>query len=122
MNKNLKKNIFTGSAGFICYSLCVKLLERGDNVIGFDNHNNYYDPKIKEAHLKILKNYSNYKRYRIDLCNKESLVEHLVYASTSSVYGANTNKLKENFIYKLKTSARDGINKFIKWYKNYHQI
>jgi UDP-glucuronate 4-epimerase len=140
MNKNLKNNIVTGSAGFIGSSLCAKLLERGDNVIGIDNHNDYYDPKLKEARLKRLEEYSNYKHYRLDLCDHKGLddvfkyytpvkvinlaaqagvryslenplayinsnivgfshilenchkykVEHLVYASTSSVYGANT--------------------------------
>ena len=45
----MKKIIITGSAGFIGASLCIKLLERGDNIIGIDNHNDYYDPKIKEA-------------------------------------------------------------------------
>ena len=45
--------IVTGSAGFIGSSLCIKLLERGDELIGIDNHNNYYDPKIKEARLEL---------------------------------------------------------------------
>ena len=48
-----KKTIVTGSAGFIGSSLCIKLLQRGDNIIGIDNHNNYYDPKIKESRLEI---------------------------------------------------------------------
>ena len=59
MNKDSKNNIVTGSAGFIGSSLCVKLLERGDSIIGIDNHNDYYDPKIKEARLERLKEYSN---------------------------------------------------------------
>jgi UDP-glucuronate 4-epimerase len=134
------KVIVTGSAGFIGSAVSLKLLERGDNVVGIDNHNNYYDPKIKNARLKILTRYSNYKHYKIDICDRLSLdkifkkhkiqkvvnlaaqagvrysmenplayinsnivgftqilencrqykVEHLVYASTSSVYGANT--------------------------------
>ena len=49
------KIIVTGSAGFIGSMLSVKLLERGDEVVGIDNHNDYYDPKIKEARLKRLK-------------------------------------------------------------------
>ena len=48
--------IITGSVGFIGAALCIKLLERGDNVVGIDNHNDYYDPNIKEARLKRLKN------------------------------------------------------------------
>ena len=134
------KIIVTGSAGFIGFSLCVRLLERGDEIIGIDNHNDYYDPKIKESRLHQLINQSNYQHHRIDLSDKNGLekifhdhkplkvvnlaaqagvrysmenplayinsnivgfahilencryhkVEHLVYASTSSVYGANT--------------------------------
>ena len=151
MNKNLKNIIITGAAGFIGSSLCIKLLERGDSIIGIDNHNDYYDPKIKEARLERLKEYSNYKHYRLDLFDKESLenvfnthkpnkvvnlaaqagvrysmvnplayinsnivgfahvlescrqykVKHLVYASTSSVYGANT---------KVPYSENDNVN------------
>ena len=134
------KILVTGSAGFIGSMLCLKLLERGDEIIGIDNHNDYYDPMIKESRLKRLNKYSNYKHYRLDLCDQKNLndvfknhqpikvvnlaaqagvryslenplayinsnvvgfihvlencrqhkVEHLVYASTSSVYGSNT--------------------------------
>ena len=140
MNKVKKKIIVTGSAGFIGFSLCLKLLERGDIIIGIDNHNDYYDPKIKEARIKRLENYLNYKHFRQDISDQKDLeetfanhkpqkvvnlaaqagvrysiqnplayiksnivgfanilencrnhkIEHLVYASTSSVYGANT--------------------------------
>ena len=139
MNEN--KIIVTGSAGFIGYSLCTRLLERGDNIIGIDNHNDYYDPKIKNARIERLIKYANYKHYRADLSDQNSIdiifknhkplkvvnlaaqagvrysienplvyiksnivgfayilencrnhdVKHLVYASTSSVYGANTS-------------------------------
>jgi UDP-glucuronate 4-epimerase len=140
MNNKTHKIIVTGSVGFIGASLCIKLLERGDNIIGVDNHSDYYDPKIKKARLKKLKKYQNYQHYKIDICDKKNLedifkthrpqkvvnlaaqagvryslenplayinsniigfahilencrhhkVEHLVYASSSSVYGANT--------------------------------
>jgi UDP-glucuronate 4-epimerase len=46
------KILVTGSAGFIGSALSIKLLERGDTVIGIDNHNDYYDTKLKEARLK----------------------------------------------------------------------
>jgi UDP-glucuronate 4-epimerase len=132
--------LITGSAGFIGFSLCEALLKRGDDIIGIDNHNNYYDPKLKDKRLEILKKYSNYKHFKVDLSDQKNLeeifknhkiqkvvnlaaqagvrysienpiayinsnivgfahvlencrkykVEHLVYASTSSVYGANT--------------------------------
>lgn len=136
----MKFIIVTGSAGFIGSAVTVKLLERGENVVGIDNHNDYYDPRIKDARLQILTKYKNYKHYKIDLCDRKGLgaifkkykfnsvinlaaqagvrysienplayinsnivgfahilencrhhnVENLVYASTSSVYGANT--------------------------------
>ena len=66
------KIIVTGSAGFIGSMLSVKLLERGDEVVGIDNHNDYYDPKIKEARLKRLKRYSNYTHYKVDLSDQKN--------------------------------------------------
>jgi len=131
--------------------LCVKLLERGESIIGIDNHNDYYDPKIKESRLQKLTKYSNYKHYRLDITDQTSLekifkehkpsrvanlaaqagvrysmenplayinsnivgfanilencrhykVENLVYASSSSVYGANT---------KMPFSEHDSVN------------
>jgi UDP-glucuronate 4-epimerase len=146
-----KKTIVTGSAGFIGFSLCIKLLKRGDAIIGIDNHNDYYDPKIKEARFENLIKYPNYQHYRADLSDKKALdeifknhqpkkvvnlaaqagvrfsiekplayinsnilgfanilenskqhkIEHLVYASTSSVYGANT---------KMPFSENDSVN------------
>ena len=134
------KILVTGSAGFIGSMLSLKLLERSDEVFGVDNHNDYYDPKIKDARIRLLKKNKNYKHYKIDITDQAGLikvfkkhlpdkvvnlaaqagvrysienplayinsnivgftnilenccqykVKHLVYASTSSVYGANT--------------------------------
>ncbi len=134
------KILVTGSAGFIGSTLTLRLLERGDTVIGIDNHNAYYDPTLKEARLARFVDHPNYTHLRIDLTDKAAIedafktykpqrvanlaaqagvrysienplayiesnivgfayilegcrhhgVEHLVYASTSSVYGANT--------------------------------
>ena len=147
----MKKIIVTGSAGFIGYSLCINLLKRGDNIVGIDNHNDYYDPRIKEERLIKLLKYSNYQHYKVDISDRKSLdevfknykpqnvvnlaaqagvrysihnplayinsnivgfghilencrhheVEHLVYASSSSVYGANT---------KMPFSEHDSVN------------
>lgn len=134
------KVFVTGAAGFIGSTLSLRLLERGDTVIGVDNHNNYYDPAIKEARLARHANHPNYTHLRIDLADRQAIeaafsshkpqrvvnlaaqagvrysidnpmayidsnivgfahilegcrhhdVGHLVYASSSSVYGANT--------------------------------
>ncbi len=134
------KVLVTGSAGFIGSALALRLLERGDIVIGIDNHNDYYDPAIKEARLARFDSHPNYTHLRIDLADRQAIedcfsthkpervvnlaaqagvrysivnplayinsnivgfahilegcrhhgVEHLVYASSSSVYGANT--------------------------------
>jgi UDP-glucuronate 4-epimerase len=134
------KILVTGSAGFIGAALTVRLLERGDVVVGLDNHNDYYDPAIKEARLARFADHPNYTHLRIDLADRQAIyecfaihkpqrvvnlaaqagvrysienplayidsnivgfahilegcrhngVEHLVYASSSSVYGANT--------------------------------
>jgi UDP-glucuronate 4-epimerase len=134
------KVLVTGSAGFIGSSLVLKLLERGDRVIGIDNHNDYYDPALKEARLARHASHRNYTHLRIDLADRSAIeeafriyrpqrvvnlaaqagvrysienplayinsnivgfahilegcrhngIQHLVYASSSSVYGANT--------------------------------
>nr|UOZ96999.1 UDP-N-acetylglucosamine 4-epimerase [Cupriavidus sp.] len=134
------KILVTGAAGFIGSALTLRLLERGDTVIGLDNHNDYYDPAIKEARLARHAHHPGYTHLRIDLADRQAIdntfaqhrpqrvvnlaaqagvrysienplayinsnivgfahilegcrhhqVEHLVYASSSSVYGANT--------------------------------
>jgi len=135
------KVLITGSAGFIGSALSLRLLERGDTVIGVDNLNDYYDVNLKKARLARTLNHKNYIEARINLEDREAIaalfkkhkpnrvvnlaaqagvryslinphsyvdtnlvgfvnilegcrhndVEHLVYASSSSVYGANTN-------------------------------
>ena len=135
------KVLVTGAAGFIGSALSLRLLERGDEVVGIDNHNDYYDPAIKEARLARHADHPNYTHLRIDLGDRAAIedafathrpngvvnlaaqagvrysienpmayidsnlvgfghilegcrhngVEHLVFASSSSVYGANTN-------------------------------
>ena len=134
------KVLVTGAAGFIGSTLSMRLLERGDQVIGIDNHNDYYDPALKEARLNRFIDNPNYTHIRMDLADRKGMaalfeeckpqgvvnlaaqagvryslenplsyidsnlvgfghilegcrhngVEHLVYASSSSVYGANT--------------------------------
>ena len=67
------KILVTGAAGFIGSALSLRLLDRGDTVIGIDNHNDYYDPKIKEARLARHIDHSNYKHCRIDISNQKDL-------------------------------------------------
>jgi len=136
------KIFVTGSAGFIGSALSLRLLERGDTILGIDNHNNYYDPTLKEARLSRHINNPNYSHIKGDIedrgliekvfkensfdvvvnlaaqagvrysienpfayidtnlvgfgnilegCRNTS-VKHLVYASSSSVYGLNTKQ------------------------------
>ena len=135
------KVLVTGSAGFIGNNLSLRLLDRGDEVIGIDNLNDYYDVSLKEARLARIISHKNFTEARIDLEDRNAInelfsthkpervvnlaaqagvryslenpfayidtnivgfinileacrhndVEHLVYASSSSVYGANTN-------------------------------
>ena len=134
------KILVTGAAGFIGLHVTRRLLERGDEVVGIDNLNDYYDPRLKLARLECLKPYANFHFMRMDVADAAALaqlftterfsrvvhlaaqagvryslsnpqayiqsnlvgfsnvlegcrqnsVEHLVYASSSSVYGANT--------------------------------
>ena len=134
------KVLVTGSAGFIGSALSIRLLDRGDEVIGIDNHNDYYDPALKEARLARHIEHDKYIHINMDIENGEAIKElfkehefdsvvnlaaqagvrysienplayintnivgfghilegcrhnnvgHLVYASSSSVYGSNT--------------------------------
>ena len=135
------KVLVTGAAGFIGSHTAHKLLARGDEVVGLDNLNEYYDVTLKKARLARLESQRNFRFAKLDLADDEPMakffakekfdrvihlaaqagvrysieaphtytrsnvtgtlnvlegcrhsgVEHLVYAATSSVYGANTN-------------------------------
>ena len=134
------KVLVTGAAGFIGSALSIRFLDRGDEVLGIDNHNDYYDPNLKEARLARHINHENYTHIRMDIEDGKAVKElfkehqfdgvvnlaaqvgvrysienplayintnmvgfghilegcrysnvgHLVYASSSSVYGSNT--------------------------------
>ena len=131
--------LVTGAAGFIGYYLSKKLLEKGNNVIGVDNLNNYYDVSLKLHRLSLLEGIRGFTFYKYDISEKSQLeqlfrsnkidyvvnlaaqagvrysienpdvyiqsniigfynilelcryypVKHLIYASSSSVYGSN---------------------------------
>jgi UDP-glucuronate 4-epimerase len=135
------KVLVTGAAGFIGSHVALQLLERGDEVIGFDSLNDYYDVNLKKARLARFMAHPGYTHVHADLADRSAVervfarhkpqrvinlaaqagvryaaenphiyvasnitgflhilegcrqhgVEHLVFASTSSVYGANTS-------------------------------
>ena len=135
-----RKFLVTGAAGFIGFHLCRRLLQSGDQVVGLDNLNDYYDVQLKKDRLKQVEAHPLFHFYKTDLMDREAVsglfaeqkfdlvvnlaaqagvryslvnphsyvdtnligflnvlegcrhqqVKHLVFASSSSVYGANT--------------------------------
>ena len=67
------KILVTGAAGFIGSALSIRLLDRGDEVIGIDNLNDYYDPKLKEARMARHLNHSNFTHVNINLEDREGI-------------------------------------------------
>jgi UDP-glucuronate 4-epimerase len=67
------KLLVTGSAGFIGFHLIQALLRRGDEVIGLDNFNEYYDPSLKEARNAMLEKEKGFSLIRGDICNRDTL-------------------------------------------------
>lgn len=71
----MDKILVTGCAGFIGSHLTDKLLEQKYDVIGVDNFNDYYDPKIKEKNLENAKKFRNFNLFKEDILNLNKLVE-----------------------------------------------
>ena len=72
------KVFVTGCSGFIGYHLSSSLLKKNVEVYGIDNQNNYYDPKLKQFRLGLLKKYSNFSFKKIDLVDKKNLSQAVV--------------------------------------------
>ena len=71
--------LVTGSAGFIGYHLCKRLLEEGYKITGIDNLNKYYDVTLKEARLNMLKQYENFTFYKTSLEDNDAIKQ--IFAS-----------------------------------------
>jgi UDP-glucuronate 4-epimerase len=69
------KLLVTGCVGFIGWKVSEKLLNEGHEVIGVDNLNDYYDVKLKFYRLELLRKYKNFKFYKVDIENYQSLME-----------------------------------------------
>ena len=69
----MKTYLVTGAAGFIGFHVSRALLDRGDNVVGLDNINDYYDVSLKEDRLRLLKDHQQFTLYKEDLANMEGL-------------------------------------------------
>jgi len=79
------KILVTGAAGFIGFHLSKSLLEDGFEVLGVDNLNDYYDPKLKHARLEINKKYPNFKFEKVDIAHREELTKAFVEFAPNKV-------------------------------------
>ncbi len=76
MSLSILKNksvLVTGSAGFIGFHLCTRLLTLGVRVIGIDNLNNYYSPSLKKNRLRLLSKQSGFSFYKVNIADYASL-------------------------------------------------
>ena len=67
------KILVTGSAGFIGSHLAIKLLNLGYQVVGLDNHNDYYDQNLKQDRINLFLSHKSYKHFQVDLIDKTEL-------------------------------------------------
>ncbi len=110
----MRKVLLTGAAGFIGYKTAELLLKNGYQVVGVDNMNHYYDPKLKEYRLQMLKGHRNFTFYRLDIENLEALrvlfQDHPFDAVINLAARAGVRYSIENpFVY-LSTNATGTLN------------
>ena len=67
------KILVTGAAGFIGYHAAQRFLERGDEVVGLDNLNSYYDPALKVARLDRLRKHRGFRFVKLDLADRTAM-------------------------------------------------
>lgn len=65
--------LVTGTAGFIGSHVALRLLERGDEVVGVDNVNDYYDVNLKEARLRRVKEHPGFTEERMDIADRSAM-------------------------------------------------
>jgi UDP-glucuronate 4-epimerase len=65
--------LVTGAAGLIGFYVCQGLLARGDEVVGLDNLNDYYDPRLKFSRLEFLKQRRNFRFAKMDLVDRDGI-------------------------------------------------
>ena len=70
--------LITGSAGFIGMSVSEYFLKKGYSIIGIDNLNSYYDLKLKKDRNKNLKEYKNYKFFKLDLKSDNKKINQII--------------------------------------------
>ena len=110
----LKTVLLTGSAGFIGWKTAEFLLEKGYQVIGIDNLNNYYDPRLKLWRKSQLEKYENFKFYQVDISNFGAL--KVLFDSFNFDYVVNLAaragvrySIKNPFVY-MQTNADGTLN------------
>ena len=71
----MNKYLITGAAGFIGFHLSKRLVAEGHSIVGLDNLNTYYDPKLKQARLSQLQELPNFDFHQIDLADQGPMAE-----------------------------------------------
>ncbi|HEX6727747.1 MAG TPA: GDP-mannose 4,6-dehydratase, partial [Nitrospira sp.] len=73
MSETQSPILVTGAAGFIGFHVAMRLLDRGDHVIGLDNINDYYDVRLKQARLAQLTPRERFSFVKLDLSNRQGV-------------------------------------------------